>query len=366
MARPTPLLSLELRSPANSNPRTQDRSSEDDEDSPTKGFIHYLPLCLLVLLTLAPHPSLLIMLINYHLKTLNSPFRFGVHLLVTYTLTFCIFSSVIVCIARDPGPVAVDETSQEDEGGMDLTEALMAADHHDDLSAPGKFCRRCWTSKPERAHHCSICGRCVLKMDHHCVWLASKCIGHRTYPAFVHFLSSVTLLALYIAVISGSALLFAFNNPMAIDITTPVHELFLSFAGVVFSLVIGSFLLYHIYLISTNQTTLENLSPFLLLRYLPPLGTSHSGNSESLDEDRMSHGQRRAVRNAHQQIRLYDVGWRRNWAQIFGWNHKYGWMYRLWCGGGGKGDGRTFPRNPRSDEMLARLAAELMRLDKDV
>jgi len=80
----------------------------------------------------------------------------------------------------------------------------------------------------------------------------------------------------------------------------------------------------------------------------------------------MSRGQRRAVRNAHQHIRLYDVGWRRNWAQIFGWNHKHGWMYRLWCGGGGKGDGRTFPRNPRSDEMLARLAAELMRLDKDV
>lgn len=119
---------------------------------------------MLVLLTLAPHPSLLIMLVNYHLKTLNSPLRFGIHLLVTYTLTFCVFSSVIVCVARDPGPVAVDETRQEDDGGMDLTEALMAADPYDDLSAPGKFCRRCWASKPERAHHCSICGRCVLKM----------------------------------------------------------------------------------------------------------------------------------------------------------------------------------------------------------
>jgi len=34
------------------------------------------------------------------------------------------------------------------------------------------------------------------------------------------------------------------------DITTPVHELFLSFAGIVFSLTIGSFFLYHVYLIS--------------------------------------------------------------------------------------------------------------------
>jgi len=307
------------------------------------------------------------MLVNYHLKTLQSPLRFGIHLLVTYTLTFCAFSSVIVCVARDPGPVAVEERGRDDDGRMDLTEALMAPhDHNDDLSAPGKFCHKCWAAKPERAHHCSICGRCVLKMDHHCLWLASKCIGHRTYPAFVHFLCSITLLALYIAVISASALWFAFNNPMAIDITTPVHELFLSFAGIVFTLVIGSFLLYHVYLISTNQTTLENLSPFLLLRYLPPLNMSRNDNPEPLDEDRMSHGQRRTVRDAHQQIRIYDVGWRKNWTQVFGWNGKYGWVYRLLCGGGGKGDGRTFPRNPRSDEMLARLASELVRLDKDI
>jgi hypothetical protein len=46
MARPTPLLSLELQSPANSNPRSRGQSSEeDDEDSPAKGFVHYLPLC---------------------------------------------------------------------------------------------------------------------------------------------------------------------------------------------------------------------------------------------------------------------------------------------------------------------------------
>lgn len=34
-----------------------------------------------------------------------------------------------------------------------------------------------------------------------------------------------------------------------------------------------------------------------------------------------------------------------------------GWVDRM-------GDGRTFPRNPRADEMLARLAAELVNDDK--
>eukprot|EP00468_Gymnochlora_sp_CCMP2014_P009955 CAMPEP_0167747166 /NCGR_PEP_ID=MMETSP0110_2-20121227/4131_1 /TAXON_ID=629695 /ORGANISM="Gymnochlora sp., Strain CCMP2014" /LENGTH=66 /DNA_ID=CAMNT_0007632039 /DNA_START=193 /DNA_END=390 /DNA_ORIENTATION=- len=31
-------------------------------------------------------------------------------------------------------------------------------------------CDKCKLPKPERAHHCSVCGRCTLKMDHHCPW----------------------------------------------------------------------------------------------------------------------------------------------------------------------------------------------------
>lgn len=31
-----------------------------------------------------------------------------------------------------------------------------------------KYCRKCKAFKPSRAHHCSICGRCIIKMDHHC------------------------------------------------------------------------------------------------------------------------------------------------------------------------------------------------------
>jgi palmitoyltransferase len=26
----------------------------------------------------------------------------------------------------------------------------------------------CHVFKPDRCHHCSICNRCVLNMDHHC------------------------------------------------------------------------------------------------------------------------------------------------------------------------------------------------------
>jgi palmitoyltransferase len=34
-----------------------------------------------------------------------------------------------------------------------------------------RFCRKCKASKPDRTHHCSSCNRCVLKMDHHCVYI---------------------------------------------------------------------------------------------------------------------------------------------------------------------------------------------------
>jgi hypothetical protein len=36
------------------------------------------------------------------------------------------------------------------------------------LPTPKRLCRRCKSFKPHRAHHCSICNRCIVKMDHHC------------------------------------------------------------------------------------------------------------------------------------------------------------------------------------------------------
>ena len=89
----------------------------------------------------------------------------------------------------------------------------------------------------------------------------------------------------------------------------------------------------------TNQTTLENVSPFLLLRHLPPLPRPPPGTGTHLLSDpplphQLSHAQRRLVRDAHFSVRLYDVGWRRNWAQVMGWDRPWGWVHRLLVGGG--------------------------------
>ena len=56
--------------------------------------------------------------------------------------------------------------------------ALLANDpelHH--KGADHRYCRACDCIKPMRAHHCSLCNRCILKMDHHCPWV-NNCQQH--------------------------------------------------------------------------------------------------------------------------------------------------------------------------------------------
>ena len=50
-----------------------------------------------------------------------------------------------------------------------------------------KYCKECDQVKPPRAHHCHICGKCVLRMDHHCPWIGN-CVGLRNHKLFWLFL----------------------------------------------------------------------------------------------------------------------------------------------------------------------------------
>ncbi|KAK6330201.1 Palmitoyltransferase [Orbilia blumenaviensis] len=64
-------------------------------------------------------------------------------------------------------------------------------------NADCRWCKRCKRWKPARAHHCKNCQTCVLLMDHHCPW-TFNCVGYRTWPHFIRFLSFVIAACSYL------------------------------------------------------------------------------------------------------------------------------------------------------------------------
>ncbi|KAI9828801.1 MAG: palmitoyltransferase for Vac8p [Thelocarpon impressellum] len=134
-----------------------------------------------------------------------------------------------------------------------------------------RFCKKCQTRKPDRAHHCSTCKRCVLKMDHHCPWLAT-CVGLRNYKAFILFLIYTTLFCWTCFAASAS---WVWNEILVdgaySDDLMPVNIVLLAVISGIIGLVLAGFTGWHLSLACTNATTIERLEK---TRYLSPLRKS--------------------------------------------------------------------------------------------
>lgn len=131
-----------------------------------------------------------------------------------------------------------------------------------------RFCKKCQARKPDRAHHCSTCRRCVLKMDHHCPWLAT-CVGLRNHKAFLLFLIYVSLFSLWSCAIAASWLWDEIvSDTVYVETLMPVNYVVLAIIAGIIALVVGAFTLWHIMLAARGQTTIECLEK---TRYLSPL-----------------------------------------------------------------------------------------------
>ncbi|BDD55266.1 palmitoyltransferase for Vac8p [Monascus purpureus] len=184
-----------------------------------------------------------------------------------------------VAVFTDPGSPSMVNTRgkggrQHQYSVLPVTEPAEYTAFTVSSTGGSRFCKKCQCPKPDRAHHCSTCKRCVLKMDHHCPWLAT-CVGLHNYKAFLLFLIYTTLFC-WVCFTVSVLWLWAeiFSDWAPSDAGLPVSVVILSLLGGVIGLVLTGFTAWHISLAVRGMTTIESLEK---TRYVSPLRMAFNG-----------------------------------------------------------------------------------------
>jgi len=130
------------------------------------------------------------------------------------------------------------------------------------MDVPVKYCKTCNIWRPPRCYHCRVCDNCVETLDHHCVWL-NNCVGRRNYRYFFTFVSSGTILALYLAFASLGHVL-AYSSQRNISLGSAINACRVPMAMFIYGILSfpypGSLWVYHLLLTGKGETTREYLA----------------------------------------------------------------------------------------------------------